>query len=201
MSLIDDLKPKMDEAIRNREPETEPEYTASELYYREIYSFIKKYIKNLVEGSMLNGNPPPDIKHYYYYKYDADSDCDYSVEELNEIQFETFDDSELLHMMRDKLEDYIKNKIGYKYCEVVLEDKIYKYDHEYKGLLGGKKQEVCSKPVKALWIHASMNKDGFSEVKSRGAKVRYDGYYSGRYDTGRFGNQKYKAVKESQKHS
>lgn len=210
MSLIDELKPKMVEEQRKQKQKEEelknqpkPKYTEEEEYYREKYKKIKGYIKDMVSEAMNNGNPPPDIKHYYFYYYHCynfDGLNEEEVERLDELNFYVFRGGyTLLNEMKEKLEDYIKNKIGYKYCEVVLEDKIFKEDKKYTSLFGKEKWKVASYPGKALWIHASMNGEGFYKVKSKGMKVRYDGAPSSYADVtdGSYGRQRSRALRES----
>ena len=215
MSLIDELKPKMVEAQRKQKQKEDelknrpkPKYTEQEERFRKIYKKIKNYIKDMVHEAMNNGNPPPELNHYYYYSYTCynfDGFEEDEVERLDDIRFYVFKDGyDLLNEMKDKIKEYIINDIGYKYCEVKLEDKILKDDLNYKTLFGKESIKVVSYPGKALWIHASMNGDGFYKVKSKGAMVRYDGNhsYSLKCDSSpaRYQRQKLKAIKESERH-
>jgi len=186
-------------AIKNKQ---KSKYTYEEKYYRNIYFTIKKWIEDKVKESMKNGFPPPEINHYYYYyyfEYNFDGVDITEYNGLHETNFTVFrgKPNELLYDMKDKLEEIIKNKIGYKCCEVKLIDKIEKVDEPYTGLFGGKKRRIVSYPGKALWVHASMNSEGFYDVKCKGYKVRYDGPICNREDSGHYGREKYKACKES----
>lgn len=218
MSLIEDLKPKMEEEKRKKEEaekakekelknKPKPKYTAEEAIYHHAYRVIKNEINKMVSNEMNRGNPPPDINHYYYsydYVYSSGysdiADEEYFFEGLDDRNFTVFfpdKNNNLLYAMKEKLEDVITSDIGYKYCEVKIEDKIEKFDEKYSGLFGGDKHRIIEKRGKAIWIHASMNENGFSSVKSKGHKVRYFGPHCYRDDPGSYGMQKYKACKES----
>ena len=171
MSLIDEYKPKMEEAARNKS-QAEPEPTPTERFYNEIYREIMDMITQNVKKAMLGGDPPPEIKHYYY-RIDH-SGVDVPTDHLlDEYKFHVFQDESELYALKKKLEDAIVNEIGYKYCEIKLEDKIYKYDTLTKTLFGDQKWKTLQTKGKALWIHASVNGTGFNSVKSLGEKMIY----------------------------
>lgn len=168
MSYIDELTPKMQEAIKNRSEYIKNDYPKTE---NIVVQRIRGIIKEMVKKYMLGGMQPPDIKHYYWEKkYNGeDIEDDFG---LDETKFSVFQGN---IVNNDELENIILNEIGYKRCEIIFEDKIEQYDHQVKELFGyGMKWKTSRRNGKALWIHASMNVDGFSNVKSKGSNMIYN---------------------------
>lgn len=174
MSYIDDLKIE-NENKKNRINE--------KVKKESIIPHIIVAIKNNIRiGS--NGQPN-DIEGYYCESNDGyggpieyDIGKDYIYFPLDMPYSLGFDASGTrieytvdFSTLKSSLEYRIKNEIGYKYCEVMIEDKnIVEKKYAGGGFFGGDRYDTKTFPAKAIWIHASMNNIGFGKLKEHSPK-------------------------------
>ena len=171
MSLIDDLTPKMQKAAAENTAKSASVPNRME----RLYSSIVSAIEDRVRKTMLSGNQPPDIKDYYCSRVYLGEDIPDEYY-LSETEFTVLElNSDDMLYLKGRLEHAIKEKIGYRYCELVFEDKIQQYDHRVKEVFGsGMKWKTSRRNGKAIWIHATMSDVGFDRVKSRGPTMIYN---------------------------
>lgn len=172
-SYIDELRPKQQKEVLKKQGNEETKETIETDYTHKLCIKIESMIKKMVRDNMLKGGSPPNI-HHYFYSITIDNEYE---ESLDVMKFTVFSGNGSLDLLKlkNELELIIRDRIGYTYCEVRLEDKICKEDYQVKELFGsGLKWKTRQYRGKAIWIRASMDKSTFSKAHSEGGEIRYD---------------------------
>ena len=137
----------------------------------DICDVIEGTVRSIVKTRMFNSGSPGIIKGYFWAHTEYGGEWEQTIDEkyysllggndtyinsLYDVRWDT---------LKAELENRIINNIGFKYCEVRIENKTLTSKQELNSytIFGNPKYKVTTTTGKAIWIHASMVNIGFSK--------------------------------------